>query len=102
MTRSEGNGLVEEEQRCPGVGCGDRVVPILESQRTDDPQPTSVMADDLTSVVDQAASIAREQAPLPNGVHVPEGIDPVPMHVRSPAHPKPSGTSLISIRCCGL
>jgi hypothetical protein len=85
---SQGDGVVEEEDRSPAPRGGERMTPAPELRPARDPQRAAVVADDVSVIVDQAAPVPGQQTSPGRGVEVSERIDPV-----APRHPLslPSG-----------
>jgi hypothetical protein len=71
------HGVVEEEDRRPAVGRGERGPPAAELGDARDPQHRGVVPDDLFVVVDEAAPVAREHPPPADRVQVAERVDSV-------------------------
>jgi hypothetical protein len=73
----ESNGLVEEEERGPGAGLGERMLPISELEPASDPGVGLMMANDLPFVVDETAAVAGEGPPWRDGMEIAPRVDPV-------------------------
>lgn len=77
MPGREGDGIIEKEQRSPSAGCCQWSSPVLELGHTRNPKRAAVVADDLAVLVNQAATVAREQAPCVDGVKITPRIDTI-------------------------
>ncbi len=60
MTGRQGNSIVEEEQRSPGLWSFERMLPIPVLDVTCDPQRPSVMTGQLSGIIYQTATVAGE------------------------------------------
>jgi hypothetical protein len=77
VSGGEGDGIVEEEQRSPAVGPGQRPAPVAVPGEAGDPEGAAVVAHDVLVFVDHAATVAGEQAAIGDGVKIAPGVDPV-------------------------
>jgi hypothetical protein len=71
------HGVVEEEQRRPPARPGQPHPPSAENGAAGDPQVAAVVSDETARVVDEAAAVAGEAAPLRHGVQRAERVDAV-------------------------
>jgi hypothetical protein len=72
------DSVVEEEDRRPAVGPGQRHAPVAKLGQAGDPQRrAAVVAHDLLALVDDAAAVASEQAAGAHRVQVPPRINSV-------------------------
>jgi hypothetical protein len=73
----ESDGLVEEEERGPCAGPGERMFPISELEPARDPGVGLMMANDFAFVVDETAAVAGEGPPWRDGMEIAPRVDPV-------------------------
>jgi hypothetical protein len=84
MPRRERDGVVEEEQGRPPSRPVELVAPAAERRDADDPEVPPMVTDELTSLVDETAPVAREQTTAAGGVEIAPRIDTVAArHLRS-------------------
>jgi len=84
MTRGECDGIVEKEQWRPAPRTRQPPSPIAKLREAGDPQRAAVMADDLLSVVNDAAAVAGEHTARLDRVQVAPRIDAIATrHLRS-------------------
>lgn len=85
MPGRQSNCVVEEEQRGPGPGSGERMLPALELGPADNPQRPVVMAYQLPGVINQTTAVPGVEPAGWDGVKVAPRIDPVLARIASPA-----------------
>jgi hypothetical protein len=60
VTGRQGNSIIEEEQRGPGLRSFERMPPILVLGATSDPQRPVVMSDQPSGIINQTATVTGE------------------------------------------
>jgi hypothetical protein len=73
----ESDCLVEEEERGPGAGPGERMFPVSELEPAGDPGDGLMMTNDLPFVVDETAAVSGEGPPWRDGMKIAPRVDSV-------------------------